>query len=214
MPTHEVDRRVVPFANPRGFPWTPADPAQPTGARMKGFALVHLLDWMNEKHGEGAVQHWVGSLPERLRPTVDRRSLTSIGWIPIEFYFSAIRFLVDTYSQGDVRAALSLGHAIATLDISTFFRAAMSFASPTTVLSLSGRFWKSYFDQSELVVVDSTSQSCAVELRSWPFNDPVAWHELGGSLIAWMEASRARDVRLTRFELIAPNQVRLEAAWE
>lgn len=214
MSALDLDRRVVPLANPRAFPWTLANPAQPSGARMKGFALVHLLDWLKGQHGEAAVQQWTASLPEKLRATVDRRSLTSVGWIAIELYFNAIRFVVDTYSRGDPRGAIALGHTMANKDIGAFFRAAMSFASPTTVLSLSGRFWKSYFDQSELVVIDSTSRSCAAELRGWPFNDPVSWHELAGSLVAWMEASRASNVRITRFELLAPNQLRLDSAWE
>ncbi|MEW6431384.1 MAG: hypothetical protein AB1730_07720 [Myxococcota bacterium] len=213
MSESPLERRVVPLAVPQGLPWRSADPAAPSGVRIKGFTVVHLLDWLEETRGTEAVAGWVATLPDAVRPTVDRRALTSVGWLPIELYFHGVRHVVDTFHGGDVRGALHVGHAMASRDIGAFFRAAMRFASPTTVLSLSGRFWKSYFDQSELVVTGSTPKSCTAEIHGWPFNDPVSWHELGGSLVAWMEASRAQEVRLTHFEVAGPGLLRLEATW-
>lgn len=213
MSGEPLERRVVPLVvTPAGGRLV--DPASPTGARMKGFTVVHLLAWLEETRGAAAVTAWVDSLPEALRPLVDRRSLTSVGWLPIELYFHGVRHVVDTFHGGDARAALGIGHAMASRDIGAFFRAAMRFASPTTVLSLSGRFWRSYFDISALSVTGSTAKSCTAEIRHWPFNDPVAWHELGGSLVAWMEATRAQNVRLTRFEVAEPGLLRLDASWD
>ena len=81
------------------------------------------------------------------------------------------------------------------------------------VLSLSGRFWKSYFDASALKVLSSTPTSCVAEVSDWPLGDETSLHELGGSLVAWMEASRAKNARLSRFELVGRGRLVLEAAW-
>lgn len=213
VPEQSLERRVVPLVQTVAGGRL-VDPSSPTGARMKGFTVVHLMDWLEETRGTAAVTAWVDSLPDAVRPLVDRRSLTSVGWLPIELYFHGVRHVVDSFHGGDVRGALTVGHAMASRDIGAFFRAAMRFASPTTVLSLSGRFWRSYFDISALAVTGSTSKSCTAEVRHWPFNDPVAWHELGGSLVAWMEATRAQNVRLTHFEVASPGLLRLEATWD
>ena len=85
--------------------------------------------------------------------------------------------------------------------------------SPSTVLGLSGRFWKSYFDQSSLNLLDSTPVSCAAEIRNWPLPDMTSLYEMAGSLIAWAEASRARDVRVTTLDVVRPGVMLLEMKW-
>jgi hypothetical protein len=205
--------RVVPLANPQGLPLPKVDPASPCGARMKGFAVLHLLEHIEQRHGAAAVDAWRATLPSALARTTDKRAVTSVGWLPVEVYFSAVRWLVDTHHGGDVREGLRVGHAMASRDINAFFRTVMGFTSPTTVLSLSGRFWKSYFDHSSLHVLASTNTSVYAEVRGWPLGDACSLHEVAGSLVAWMEASRAKDVRITRCELTAPGTLRIDAAW-
>jgi hypothetical protein len=180
---------------------------------MKGFGLLHLLDVLAETHGPDAETTWRSTVPEPLRREVERRALTSIGWIPMEYYFHAVTWVTARFHAGDARAAITLGHEVTRRDIGAFFRKAMSFTSPATVLSLSGRFWRSYFDQSKLVVHSSTKTSVVAEVVDWPLQDATSLHELAGAMTCWMEATSARDVRLVRFELTAPGTLRLEATW-
>ncbi len=205
--------RIAPLSNPTRLTLTPVDCARPSGAKMKGFGLLHLLDVIAETHGETAVAAWRATVPELQRREVERRALTSVGWIPMEYYFHAITWVTGTFHQGDLRQAIVLGHEVTRRDIGTLFRKAMSFASPFTVLKLSGRFWRGYFDQSKLVVRSTSKTSVVADVLEWPLQDAASLHELVGALACWMETTDARDVRLTRFELTAPGTVRLEASW-
>jgi hypothetical protein len=205
--------RIAPLANPTNLTLTPVDCSRPSGARMKGFALLHLLDLMTQKHGGDAAPTWRGSLPDSVQREVEPRALTSVGWLPVEYYFGAVTWVTNQFYGGDVRAASELGHAVTQRDIGAFFRKAMSFASPTTVLSLSGRFWRGYFDQSKFTVRSSTKHAVVAEVSDWPLRDAASAYELAGSFACWMDATSARDVRIARLELTAPGTLQFEANW-
>ena len=204
----------MPLVQPHTLPLTAIDFHKPlSGARMKGFPLLHLLNAMDQARGPGLADAWRATLPEALRANTDRRAVTSVAWIPIEYYFHGVGWLArELYGEG-VRHAMRVGHQTAAADIGAFFRFVLAMASPSTVLSLSGRFWKSYFDQSTLTVTSSSAGQCVAEVRDWPLRDEVSLHEMAGSLVAWMEASRAKDVRMTRFELLGPGHFVLGCSW-
>ena len=214
MPETDVEQRVVPLLTPPGTVLTPIDLNRPLcGTRMKGFALLHLLDSMGASRSEPMVADWCATVPEAQRRLTERTAITSVSWIPVEYYFHAVAFAAQKRFGEGPRHALRIGHEMASADISAFFRFVLSMASPSTVLGLSGRFWKSYFDVSSLTVLSSTPTSVVAEVKDWPLRDEVSLHEMAGSLVAWMEASRARDVKMSRFELVAPGHFLLHANW-
>ena len=214
MPTDDVEKRVVPLSNPSGVPLTPLDLTKPLcGAKMKGFPLLYLLGVMDAARGPAMADAWRATMPPELREQTEQRAVTSVSWLPIEYYFHGVAWTARELMGPGPRQALRIGHEAASADIGAFFRFVLAMASPSTVLGLSGRFWKSYFDRSILRVVASTPHSVSAEVTDWPLRDEESLHEMAGSLVAWMEASRARDVKFSRFELVAPGHVVLEAGW-
>lgn len=206
-----LNDRIAPLTNPSGHRFTPVDVGAPCGAKMKGFPLLHLLQLMDAT-GPEVANTWRATLPAAARPQTERQSITAVGWLPIELYFHGVDWLARTH-QGGVRGAIDIGHQSANKDIGAFFRIAMSFTSPATVMNVSGRFWKSYFDRSSLHVTNSGPNSCAAEVRDWPLRDEASLHEMAGSLVAWMEATRVTNVRMHRFELTKPGLFSLEVSW-
>lgn len=213
MATAELDQRIVKLQHPPGLTLRQIDLSQPLcGARMKGFPLLHLLDAM-DAGGPALAESWRATIPPALRPQTERRAITSVSWIPIEFYFHGVAFAAQALYGEVPKGAMHLGHQTASADIGAFFRFVLSMASPSTVLGLSGRFWKSYFDVSSLQVTSSSPNACVAEVRDWPLRDEASHYEMVGSLVAWMEASRARDVRMKRFELLEPGHFVMECTW-
>ncbi len=214
MAAPDIETRVVPLTVPAGLVLAPIDLGRPlSGARMKGFPLLHLFEVMGRSPDPSALERWRESLPEAHRAATDRRAITSITWLPIEYYFHAVAFAARALYGDGARHALRVGQDLARADIGAFFRFVLAMASPATVLNLSGRFWRSYFDVSSLTVTSQAARECTVEVRDWPLRDEVSLHELGGSLVAWMEASRAGDVRLERFELLEPGRLLVGCRW-
>lgn len=211
--TNDVVSRVSPLEPSPTVPRVGPDPTTPCGARIKAFAFMHLLDWVEATWGAGAVASWVETLPDAVRPQADRRTLTPVAWVSLDLYHHLTTFIVGRFMGGDPRRGLVLGYVGALRDINAFYRAAIGLASPAFVLTLSGRTWRTYYDFGALKVVAKASGGCTAEVTGWPFSDPVTWYELCGGLVAWMDASRARDMRLTRLEETAPGTLRIEAAW-
>ncbi len=205
--------RVPLFANSARVDLRPVEPSRPCGGRMKGFALLHLVEWSKERYGAAALGAWHQTLEPKLQDITKPSALTSVGWVPVELYFAAVQHLITTQHGGDLRQAIDVGYTMASRDIGAFFRSVMRFTTPPTVLSLSGRFWRSYFDFGSMVVAKTSSGTADVEVRDWPLLAEVAFHELAGSFIAWMEASKGKDVRITRFDLTSPMVLSFAVQW-
>jgi hypothetical protein len=124
-----------------------------------------------------------------------------------------VQFLVDRFHGGDPKAAIELGRWAATENIGSFFKVVLSFTSPAMVINLSGRFWKSYYDVGELKVVVNEKGRVVAELAQWPFDDELVVNELGGSFLAYLEKSRARNVKLVEAGPVAPQTLRWEVAY-
>lgn len=214
MAPQDLAQRIVELTRPAGVPSAPIDLSKPlSGAQMKGFPLLHLLDVLEQARGGALADAWRATLPEAFRAKTERRAITSVSWLPIELYFHGVAWTGATLHGDRLRGSSIVGYQTASADIGAFFRFILSMASPTTVLGLSGRFWKSYFDVSTLTVTATGDRGCLAEVRDWPLRDDASLYEMVGSLVAWMEASRARDVRMTRFELLAPGNFVMECAW-
>lgn len=213
MATDDILNRVAVLSNPRQFELKPIDLTRLSGGRMKGFSLLQLFDTVEALHGPEVVQSWREALPAGSRAQVDRKALTSVAWVDVELYYHLVTHVVDTRFSGDPRHAMALGAAVAAKEIGTFFKVVLGFTTPAMVLSLSGRFWRSYFDRGELKVRESKGNQVQVQLRDWPLHDAVSLHELVGSLVQWMESSRGKDVRLSLVELIAPGCLDIAASW-
>lgn len=205
--------RVPALMNPRRVPLAPVDPATPCGGRMKGFALLHLVEHAERTWGAEAMVAWRERLPPALRASTQPQALTSIGWLPLELYFSAVEHLVTSQLGGDARAAAALGHTLSARSIGAFFRATMRFATPPTVLGVAGRFWRSYFDVGSLVLTRTEAGRAVAELREWPLLSEVTLYELAGSFVAWLEASRATAPHLTSLEVQPGGTVAFTVEW-
>lgn len=205
------DASVAPMTNPGGVELRELDPSSLSGARMKGFALLHLLELMDREdpaHGDT----WRALWPAPHRERLARDTLRASTWLPVEYYFHGVGWLAKR--RGGLREAIAIGHASTTADISAFFRFVASMASTATVLALAQRFWGSYFDRSTLHVTTVGTTSAVVEVRDWPLpHDAVSLHEVAGAFLAFSDASRAQDLRVTRVELTRPGLFTYAVTW-
>lgn len=205
------DAAVAPMTNPAGVELKVLEVTQLCGAHMKGFAIIHLMEVMDHERPD-AWDEWRALWPEPHRHALERRRLNPSLWMPVEYYFHGVGWLAA--QRGDLREAIAIGREITEADISSFFRFIASMASPATVLTLAPRFWSSYFDRSTVHVTPVGTHSAVVEVRDWPLqHDAVSVHELAGSFFAFSDASRAKELQVTRVELTRPGQFTFALSW-
>jgi hypothetical protein len=185
-----------------------------SGAHMKGFAVLNLIAYIKDRYGSPALEQFYGELPASQIDPLRKGTIVSVAWVPLELYYAGVHFLVKRFHGGMPMAARQIGHDLASKDIGTIYRAVLRFASPTTVISLSARFWRDYFDKGTLKVHKLEKGRVRGEVSEFPFTDDITANEIGGSLLAWLEHSRARNVRLLEMGPGGPDSIYLDIAFE
>ncbi len=186
------------------------DVEKPCGVHVKGFAVLGLLKHLEQTYGAEPVAEYVASLPLTMREPLEKKLVLPVSWVPVEMYFAGVHWAIDRFHHGDPTAARALGKATASKDIGLFFKAVLGFTSPAMVLGISGRFWRSYYDRGELVVATRDKGVVHGEIRDWPLPDAVVGNELGGSFLAYLEHSRAKDVQIVSIDAPDARTLRYE----
>jgi len=181
---------------------------------MKGFTVLNLVAYIKERYGTPAVEQFYSELPAQHADALRNGTVVSVAWVPLELYYAGVQFLVKLFHANQPLSARQIGHDLASKDIGTIYRAVLRFASPATVISLSGRFWNDYFDKGALKVHKQEKGRVRGEVSNFPFTDEITANEIGGSLLAWLEHSRARNVRLLELGPGGPDSIRLDIAFE
>ena len=183
------------------------DTTRPSGVNVAGFSFLTLKHISHTRYGPTDLETWAAS--HRL----DARAVTAGSWLPVELYYSLVETLLERHHAGDPRAATDLAGECARHEINGLYRFVLSFSSPLMVLRLSSRFWRQYYDRTELVVTESVGASLHAELRHWPVMTATAAYFLCGAALPWLQASRAPDIAFTQLEFAAPGLLKLAAAW-
>lgn len=201
------DERIAKLTVAPGLALVPIDLGMKSGINLKGFSLQALCEVASAQFGAAFVDAW------KQRVNLDLRVVTATTWFPLEYYYHLIEHCVATQYGGDASRAVEIGVLTAKREINAFFRFVLAFTTPSMVLGLSARFWRSYYDKTDLVIVETKGDSLRAEIRGWPLMNAAAAYEVSGAMFAWLESSRAKNVRLTKLEFIAPGLLSLHASW-
>jgi hypothetical protein len=201
------DERIAKLTVAPGVKLGPIDLSVKSGVNLKGFSLQALCEVVSERFGAAFVDAW------KQKADVDLRAVTATTWFPLEYYYHLIEHCVAVQYGGDASRAVELGVLTAKREINAFFRFVLAFTTPSMVLGLSARFWRSYYDKTDLVIVETKGDSLRAEIRGWPLMNAAAAYEVSGAMFAWLESSRAKNVRLTKLEFTAPGLLSLHASW-
>lgn len=201
------DDRIAKLTVAPGVTLAPVDLNVKSGVNLKGFSLLALCEVATERFGAPFVDAW------KQRVGVDLRTVTAASWFPLEYYYHLLEHCVTEQLGGDPSRGVELGVLTARREINAFFRFVLAFTTPSMVLGLSARFWRSYYDKTDLVIVERRGDSLRAEIRGWPLMNAAAAYELSGAMFAWLESSRAKNIRLTKLECTAPGLLTLDAQW-
>jgi hypothetical protein len=186
---------------------TDIDPLRPCGERIKGFSFQTLLAVCQARYGPSAFSSWA------VRYGLDQRAIAASASLPIEYLFSLAETVINERHGGETTALVDLASECVTHEINGFFRFVLGFTSPTTLLRLGSRFWRQYYDRSELVVVEAVGNTLKLELRGWGLMNATAAYVHCGAMLRWLEICRAPSPRFTSLEFAAPGLLKLSATW-
>ena len=171
-----------------------------SGVHYKGFTIQNLLAYVHERFGEETVRTAVESLPPDLQVHTDLRTTLAVGWVPVETYFGIVQSVVEQHFGGDPAGAQTIGYEVTLRDIHSIFKMVLRFTTPSMVLGMARRMWRSYCDQGELLHGDENGLD-VLTLRQFTYQTPVSLNELAGGFRAYLECSSAKNPRV---EVIDP----------
>ena len=93
------------------------DVAKHSGVKVKGLAFLALKDVCATRYGAADFDAW--AVKHQLH---DLRAITAASWVPAEFYYSLMEYVVATHHRGDAREAANLAGECAKREINGFFR--------------------------------------------------------------------------------------------
>lgn len=165
--------------------------------RVKGIAFRSVLRALEQQAGADTLNRAYERMDEGPRDALRYGSLVASSWYPISWYRSMWRGVLAA-SPGVPRLAWRLGREAALMDMRGIYRLVFVLIEPSTVLSLSPRLFRNYYDTGEVIVRASSATSAQVEWRGCSGFDRAMWHEVFGSAEAFLELAGAKgcDLRL------------------
>ncbi|HZI15800.1 MAG TPA: hypothetical protein VE153_35870 [Myxococcus sp.] len=166
-----------------------------SGVHYKGFTVQNLLAYVNERFGESTARAAVESLSPELRIHTDPRTTLAVGWVPVEAYFGIVEHVVDQHFDANPLGAQTIGYEVTLRDIHSIFKMVLRFTTPSMVLGMAKRMWRSYCDQGELQHLEENGAGM-LTLKDFSYQTPVAINELAGGFRAYLECSSAKNPRI------------------
>ncbi len=123
--------RICTLTVARGVRLENTDVAKRSGVNVKGLAFLALKDVCATRYGAPDFDAWVAK-----HQLHDLRAITAASWVPAEFYYSLMEYVVATHHHGDATEAANIAGECAKQEINGFFRFALGFTTPSMVLGL------------------------------------------------------------------------------
>jgi len=134
---------------------------------IKGSGVLALPQFVKMRF-PGRFNEWVDSLPPASRAFHERAILAS-DWYPLyDALIVPTQKLCDLFFNGDERGAWEAGMFSAEYALKGFYRIFFRLGSPQFLINRATRVFSSYYSESELRVVESSTRRCVVHIVAFP----------------------------------------------
>lgn len=193
--------------------------AQSAGGRstlkLRGNTLIHALKYLEAEYGEPELGRLLKELPLPVRTALTGRVYSS-RWYDASVYTSLLINGSRRFTSGDP----VLAERISAFDMEESFagsyRALFRFG-PANIVRLAALVWRFYYNQGQLVIVESRPGFVLAQLEGFESPDPILCrHELMAGFIKTIELSGGKNVKGSHVECIheAGSVCAYELIWE
>jgi hypothetical protein len=161
-------------------------------AETKGVAFVTALPILQRTFGEDAFRSVLAQMPLEFQQTHARGEITALGWYPLAWLNAYHAALQATCGP---QASLQMGELTCRADINVFFRFAMRFVSPETLITRAmGSISKSYSRGFSLVSLNLSQSRCAFQAQWSEDVHAGCWDDLLATCHVFLEMAKAKRI--------------------
>ncbi len=161
-------------------------------AETKGIAFVTALPILQRTFGDEAFEAVLALMPEDFRHTYARKEITALGWYPVSWLNAYHAGLQATCGP---QASLQMGELTCRADINVFFRFAMRFVSPETLITqATNSISKSYSRGFSMVSLNLSTVNCAFQAQWCEDVHSGCWDDLLATCRVFLEMAGAAKI--------------------
>jgi hypothetical protein len=150
--------------------------------KVKGSALRSTMSFLREQYPAPTVARILAGLPEEDRKILTPPILTS-AWFPADALCRLIHGM-EKETPGDPQDLyLRVGMQSCEDGLNTIYKLFFKVGTPSFILKHAGQVWKNYYDEGQIVLVSSTSNTAHVRLEGAKMPDPAMCMRISG----WMK---------------------------
>lgn len=149
---------------------------------IKGAAILSVSKFIQARYPE-RYNEWLDALSPKSKAIYDRAILAGDMYPLYEGLIEPTQKICELFFAGNERGAWEAGRFSAEYALKGFYKVFFKLGSPGFIISRASRVFSSYYEESELRVVESTSNSCVLHIRA--FNEP--YYLLDMRIGGWME---------------------------
>jgi hypothetical protein len=162
---------------------------------IKGTAVKSIPEFV-QKHFPLRFQDWLKTMPENSSKLMGGL-IFSNNWYPIQDALvepmkSISKFF---YNGDDKKTARTMGKFSADVALNGVYKFFIQFGSPKYIIERGSRIFTTYFQPSEMVVVNVAKNGLTVNITKFPEPDEIIEHNIAGWMERALEISGCKQVK-------------------
>ena len=162
---------------------------------VKGTAVKSIPEFV-DRNFPTRKQEWLSALPENSRKIMNGLIFTN-NWYPIvESLTIPMKTISSVFYNGDdIKTARTMGKFSADIALHGVYKFFIQFGSPKFIIERGGRIFQTYFEPSEIVVLNAQKNSLTMQITKFPESDIIIDHNVAGWIERALEISGCKNVK-------------------
>jgi hypothetical protein len=165
--------------------------------KIKGTAIRSIPEFIKKQH-PGQYDNWVNSLPPE-SAKIFKGIIVSGGWYPLTDTLTIpLKTIARTFYNGNYeKTARVMGQYSADDALNGIYKFFVKFGSPKSLIDRSSSLMKTYFDPSEIEVIQGGNKEFSVRITKFPEPDEIIEWNIAGWVERALEISGCKNVNAT-----------------
>lgn len=150
---------------------------------IKGTAVRSTPEYIQQYHPE-RYQEWIDALPD-VSQSIFQQPIFANSWYNLtDAVIIPTKIAGDLFFNGNhTQAAKTIGRYSAEVALKGIYKIFVKVSSPHFVLSKASSIFSTYYNPSDISVIEKGNKHCTLELLQFDFNDKLIMHRISG----WIE---------------------------
>ena len=165
--------------------------------KVKGSAVATLPVFVKEKSGEEGFQKWLAALSPEAQEIYKNNILTT-GWFPLKQALSEpTKKICDLFYNGNMKGAWESGRFSAEQGLKGVYKVFIKLGSVAFITKKASSILPTYYNPSEMKVVDLQSNSAVVHITKFEEPNEVIDNRIGGWMEKALELSGCKTIKIS-----------------